>query len=209
MAGPSSRADALGRGGRRLHRRATSPRGFTLLELVFALAIGTSLLALATGLIAQVSLRVAKARAVLREQALHEAATRQLGDWLQRAERIAIYPTLDDQAAHKPSIQGRVLALTLPGGAEPIVLEFQPGEEAGEPAESRRALNAGRILLRQGGEPSVWLDLVTPLGSSDLFTYQLGLPAAQWELLATRTGTGWKQFEASAWKVAGSPLRMR
>lgn len=183
-------------------------RGFTLLELVFALAIGTSLLALATGLIAQVSLRVAKARAVMREQALHEAATRQLGDWLQRAERIAIYATLDDQSGNLPAVQGRVLALTLPGAAQPIVLEFQPAEEAGEPADPRRMLNAGRILLHQGGVPSVWLDLVTP-SAGDLFAYELGLPSAQWQLLATRTGTGWKQFEASAWRVAGSPLRMR
>ena len=72
-----------------------------------------------------------------------EAATRQLGDWLQRAERIAIYPALDDHAANQPSIQGRVLAFTLPGGTQTLMLEFQPAEEAGEPAEMRQALKAG------------------------------------------------------------------
>lgn len=188
-------------------RPLRQPRAFTLLELVFALAIGTSLLALATGLIAQVSLRVAKARAVLREQALHEAATRQLGDWMQRAERIAIYPTLDDLSANQPGISGRVLALTLPGGVT-AALEFERPEEAGEPTESRAALQAGRIRLHQGGSTSVWLDLVTAAGNEP-FTYERGLPIGRWDLVATRTGTGWKRFEASTWRVAGSPLRMR
>lgn len=183
-------------------------RGFTLVELVFALAIGASLLALATGLIAQVSLRVAKARAVLREQALHEAAARQLGDWLQQAERIAIYSTMGDLAAGQPSVSGRVLAVTVAGAV--LALEFQPAEECGEPTELRARLRAGRVRLHRGGEPESWLDLVSLReGSGDIFTYELGLPCVRWELLATRTGTGWKQIEASSWRVAGSPLRLR
>jgi prepilin-type N-terminal cleavage/methylation domain-containing protein len=186
------------------------PRGFTLVELVFALAIGTSLLSLATGLIAQVSLRVGRARAVLREQALHEAASCELGDWLQQAEHIAINPTLDDLAAQRPSISGLVLAIRLPGGVEQA-LEFQPAETCGEPVSERARLRAGRLRLHRGGETRVWLELVTPRSEStnELFSYQLGLPCAEWDLLATRTGTGWKRFEASTWRVAGSPLRMR
>lgn len=190
----------------RSHRRGD--RGFTLIELVFALAIGTSLLALATGLIAQVSLRVARARAVMREQALHEAATRELGDWLQRAEYIAVFATRDDQLAAKPALRGRVLALRLPA-ADPIVLEFQPADECGEPAEDRGRTRAGRILRHDGGpSTTVWLDLVNS-DTAEIFDYRLGLPNVAWELVATRTGTGWKQFEASRWRVAGSPLRMR
>lgn len=184
--------------------------GFTLVEMVFALAIGASMIAFVTGVMAQYALRVAKARAVMREQALHESAARELSDWLQRAQSVGIFANLTDFEAGQMGVAGNVLTITtlISTTPETITLEFQAPADI--PANSvigdRLPTGAGRILLHRGSDITTWLDVVT---ADTVFDFHQGLVRARWEQVGTRTSKGLQQLERSRWRAIGAPLRMR
>lgn len=187
-----------------------SHHGFTLVELVFALAIGASMIAFVTGVMAQYAMRIAKARSIMREQALHESASRELSDWLQRAQSVGIYANFTDFEAGQMAVAGNVLTITtlVTTTPETITLEFQAPADI--PADAvigdRLPTGAGRILLHRGGEVSTWLDVVT---AETVFDFTQSLVRARWEQVGTRTSKGLRQLERSRWRVVGAPLRMR